>query len=332
MRFVVPAAIFAVVLWIVDWGKIRVVLANADYALLTVGFGVYLVTVFVQGTRWYALAGSDGQTWPFWRMQRANFVAMFFDLFTPGKLGSDAYRVMFFRKERNVHHVVSALVVMRMQGLIVSSLTVGVVAFALPDPGRGYVELATLCLAAGIGGLVVTGLLMRKQDGPPCETRTSGVRSLPGRVLLHGRSVATAMREMHGNHLALLAAGALMVLFLLVAATTFAVVGHAFGMDLPFGRYLFGVPLLMLASVIPITVHGRGISELIALQIWVGPGASTEQVFLATVAVYVLALLQGLLAGLYWSALRRSLPSREALDGLKPTPKSIELPAEGDVP
>jgi uncharacterized protein (TIRG00374 family) len=302
LRIAVPVVLFAYIFRRVDWLQLRHVATEVDGRWLGFALLLQLLAIFLQGGRYYLLMRRPGDPTPFWRLQLVNFIAMFFDLFTPGRLGSDAYRVLVLRGHYDTYHMISVLVVLRLQGLLITAVLAGVVGLSIYG-AQDWRTLAALgSLLAALLGVFVIATVLRMEPAWLARAATRG--TLFGRVVEKLLTLRTALRTIRLYTPSALAAAALAVPFVVVTAAIVHVVAHAFGLELTFSRYLFGTALIMLVSVLPITIHGRGIAEVVAIAVWHEPGATVEQILAVMVTAYVIMLLCSLLAGCCWLLVR----------------------------
>lgn len=285
----------------VNWSVIAEVYTKADLSLLAIPFLLYLVTVFLQGVRWHIFLKSDNGQWLFWKVQFVNFIAFFHDLYIPGKVGSDAYRLIFFRKEKNVHHVVASLLCLRLQGLAISAISAGLAFLLLLDLHTW--RIASVCLFIIL--ILVGGIVARKAV---CHWIANSIQvgtgPAGGAIKDHIFKAATTIEQVLQKPISFAASFLVGFIFILFVVLIYFSCGIAFHLSLPFGTYLLSVPILILVSVLPVTLHGRGITELLAIYFWQGPSAGKEQIVLTCLAVYLLIVFQGLMSGLFWVVLR----------------------------
>lgn len=317
VRTIVPILLLGAVLWTTDWPHLRECTRTADPGLLASAFAVYLAAVLVQGWRWHVLARSDGGDWPRWRMQRVNFVSMFFDSFTPGKLGSDAYRLATFRHTGRIHHLVVSLLALRLHGMAVSFVVAAVVGTIVLSIKHGWSRVA---LPAAVAATLLVPILMKSYSSIRKGTLhlKYNKRGLIQSVAVQISKAHDAIKAMFSNRRTLHESNLLALLYTLLLVTTYWLTGLAFGMKLPFQNYLAVVPLLILASVLPITIQGRGLTEVVAISLWQGRRASQEQILLTCLSVFAIMVLQGLIGGMIWVFSRTSSKSDD--QSRQPTP------------
>ncbi|MBX3395778.1 MAG: flippase-like domain-containing protein [Phycisphaerae bacterium] len=310
VRTIVPILLLGAVLWTTNWPHLLKCTRAADPRLLVAAFSVYLAAVLVQGWRWHVLARSDGGHWPLWRMQRVNFVSMFFDSFTPGKLGSDAYRLATFRHTGRMHHLVVSLLALRLHGMAMSFVVAAVVGTIVLSFKHGWTRVA---LPAAVATALLIPVLMKSYSSIRKGTLhlKYNKRGLIQYAAAQLSKAHDAIKAMFSDPRTLHESNILALIYTLLLVTTYWLTGLAFGMTLPFQNYLAVVPLLILASVLPITIQGRGLTEVIAIGVWQGRRASQEQILLTCLSVFAIMVLQGLIGGVIWVVTR----TRSGTDG-----------------
>ncbi len=298
------AALLGIVAWSLDWKTLSETLARADVSCLAIALVLFLVGVFLQGSRWYVLLKSDGEKWDFRRTQLIHYTAFFHDLYAPGKLGSDAYRVIYFRKSKDTSHLVTSLLALRFQGLATILFFAGSGALWLTTSFAGFIYalpplFALLIIILYLAGKKILYTLERtcpmngwEESGNPLK------RNIPKAM----RAFSGMFRDRRTYFLSF----ALNFLFLSLVMVIYYYTGKAFGMTLPLTVYPLTVPFLMMAAIIPVTVHGRGLTELLAIYFWQGPDAGREQILLTCLMIYFLMVLQALSGGMIWVLFRNA--------------------------
>lgn len=303
-----PLALLGFILWYTDWADMFDHARRADPLLLFSAFMLYQLVVLIQGWRWQIVAASDGEHWPIGRMQFVNYVSMFFDSFTPGKLGSDAYRLAAMRRPGKVHHLVMSLLALRLHGMAANFVVSGVVGTIVLTVKHGW-------LKAAVPGAVIA-LVLFLAVRPAYNAARRGTlhikRTRAGfaqALALQIQKAHDAIRSMFADRRTRRASNALVLIYTMAIVAVYWLVGRAFGMTLPFANYLAVVPLLVLASVIPISIQGRGLTEALAIGLWQGARASQEQILLTCLTVFAVMIVQGLIGGAIWVATRHRAAS-----------------------
>ncbi len=332
LRVAFPIALLYLVLRTIDWQSMADRLRSADGLLLGVAFALFVASVVIQGHRWHILLESAGEAWPRARVQLVHFAAMLFDLFLPGKLGSDAYRVAMLRRPGRLRHMIVTLVALRLHGMA-ACLVVAIVACSLilgAKHGSGRAAIGGIAVSSlAAGGVVLADRLMLRSAG--LLRGGTGIWHFIGRHYDEARAAFVSMLRDRWT----MARSSLWVVFYLAAIICcYWAAGRAFGMKLPLSSFIAVTPILLLMAAMPITIQGRGLTELIAIFAWEGARASREQIVLTCFAVYAMVVLQGLLGGLVAVFIRARAEEAAAVSGelLPPAaaPPGREAPAQMD--
>ncbi len=305
-RVLIPAFILAVVFWATDWRELTNLISGADLRLLIGAFVIFNIAMFLQGWRWHVLLASNRERWPFWRLQVVHFTAMFFDIIAPGKLGSDAYRIAALRRPGRMHHMVISLVGLRLHGLSAGILCALTAATVLLWTRHG--PLASLVPAVLVPAALLLIVLLLHRIGAAGTKRLSKSGGASIAVADHLARAGKAFRNIISQRRTLAFSCILVLIYMLTIISVYATAGRAFDIQLRFWSYLAVVPMLLVAAAVPISIHGRGITEVIAILMWEGPRASKEQILLTCLAVGALFLAQGMLGGIVWIAMRHVGP------------------------
>lgn len=296
LKGLIPLAVLSALYWQADWELFGTVLANARWDLAGMVLAIELLAMALQGLRWRLLAGPTGARIPFWRVQEVNLMASFYDLFIPGKVGSDLFRAVRLGGNGHTHQAVGALFMLRVQGFMMLFLLFAV-AIPLRDHGARWF-MAPLALGLAILLPLLATTLLRWGEG------TLGwlARPFPGLTPLHRLmgKVEEAYRGIAGDCRRLLVTSSLALLTALVNCAAFALAGRAMGVEMPFPVYLTDAPVLLVLGMVPLTVQGRGLTELAALFLWLPLGASPERILLLCLLVFAASLATSLLGGLLY--------------------------------
>lgn len=74
------------------------VIKSANFSWLGVALLLNVITVLLQGHKWFYINRYLGINIPYARTQQLNWISNFYGFFTPGKLGGDAYRFISLNK------------------------------------------------------------------------------------------------------------------------------------------------------------------------------------------------------------------------------------------
>lgn len=270
------------------WGVLR----NAKWSLVLAVLCIEVLSLFLQGWRLHILLESDGKKRSLRRVLGVNFLATFFDTFVPGRLGSDTWRAIKLREQDNTLHLVITLLAMRLQGVF--TLVLVFCLFAMQ-----YTPEARISIALAVSGLLFCFFAAKYIMDFACRIsgRVAGSHARFHKADAFVRSLRDAILTALSDPKRMLSSTVVNILFALGSCLSFALAGAALGIPLPLHAYFLGVPALMIMSVVPITIQGRGSTELIALYMWKDYGVGNEQIVLLCLIPYAATLCYSLFAG-----------------------------------
>jgi len=257
LRLLVVVLLLAWIATRIDFAAFGRTLAAADARFL-VAAAFCVVLGHVSATwRWHRLLHAAGSTWPFARTAAVYAAGLFLGLFIPTGVGGDVYRLARVAGSgAGLARGGATIVLERAVGLL-ALLLVGT-GFVWAQPGtRPWAVPLALGAVVGIAGLVALSLpagperLATLLEGWPGPFRAVGARvrtAFPREAMdrLRGALPGTVLLSML-NH----------VLLIVVAV----LLGRGLGIAAPWTAIAAAVPLVMLASQLPITPGGIGVRE-----------------------------------------------------------------------
>lgn len=314
------AAIAITLLWLVLRGAGAEALgarfSRATLPAVLAGSVLLLLSQALAAVRWRLLLGPGAPRLS--ALIHLYLVGAFFSLFLPTAVGGDAFRAtMVARSAPEPEAAVLSVVLDRVFG-VVALLLFGV-AGVLLDPASASglgVRLAgalapgrlLLLVSAGLTGLAILALLARRQ--PRLRALPATLAAALRATLARGRSAALAL-------LVSLAVQALMVLLWMVIA-------RGVGLSLPASRFLVGVPLVSLATMLPLSLAGLGVREWAWVWFLAPFGVPSGDAVALSLSYFACPLLAGLVGGALFTA-------RGAGPGLPPpAARAGDRPAAAD--
>ena len=292
LRLLVSASLIA---FIFRTTKLKLVLKSI--ALLPAYYTLFIVLVYLLGQlissqkwRLFLKELEIGRT----RLEtlRAYFIGMCINTFGLGTVGGDAARVIALQPEKAIMaRAVGSVLGDRVQGLAVLAAIGAVAALVTDAPVVGPYALPSL-FAVVLGTLAWWGLtiLFKRPD----------LKIYP---LLRKLTHALPLRP---GFLAQITVYS--IVFHLSQIFIYALVAHGLGVPIPFSLLLATVPLINIASCLPISINGIGVREGLAVALFVPLGMTNEQ----AVAMGVLWLVGSTLASALVVPLIFLLPAVEA--------------------
>ncbi len=281
LRLAVPVAVVAVLVQVLDMGRIAGLLRRADAGLLVAGLGALLVQNALSALRWRLTAGRLGVAMGLRAALGAFFRSQLVNMTLPGGVLGDAERAVRSQGDAGLWPAGQAVVIDRAVG----QATLFVVLFA------GLI----LWVMTGDGGLAVSAAPRAPVPVWVPVVAFGAVAALWAasrmeRVRDRLRRIAAPLR------VSVLAPGAWPAqLGLSLAIVACNIAGVAFcaaatGAALPALALVTLVPLVLVAMVVPVSVAGWGVREGAAAALWPLAGLSAEAGVAASAAFGLMAL------------------------------------------
>ena len=309
IKIIVTSAFLGLVFINMDFRVLVNTVRETDCTYLAFGFGVSLLCIVLQGLRWYVILRSSGVPVRFGYLQLINFTAMFHDMYSPGRLGSDACRIIILKHLQESYKVAASLVALRVQGLsVVAALAIANILFFILDrPLLCWVFVFFVCASLFWAGKLI-GLVQRWKwldQGRNIENETGLWR--------HVRKTLSALSELRSRPV-MIGTFILSLIFKMLNLWMFYLVGLSVGGALSFKSIFVFEPIMHLARMVPVSIQGRGVTEGLGIAFWANEFVSAESVVLICLLIYGFALVQGVVAGIVWAF----FPTRKMLPRKKP--------------
>ena len=312
VRAVVTLALLGALAAWIDWGQFFSRLEKGHWQLFAVAVLVVEVALVIGGLRWHVFlrAGEVQTTVP--QTLRAYGIGMFANNFLPTGFGGDAARaVVIAPAAPSMARAVASVVVDRITALaclvIVAWLAVAVAPDDVPGSLVGLLGAMTL---VGVALALALTLVARRGRLPGAGTFRRLNRPLAEMWKAVGGRKAARSVLARTTLLGLLYQG-MMVLASWILA-------RAIDLDLSFSLLAVVSPLVIVATLIPISIAGFGVREggYVALLATAGVSAPDATLLsLLSVAALAIATLPGAVALLLPSAGRRHRPRSEPQSG-----------------
>jgi len=298
----IAVAIFAIILWRVNFAQIFGYIQHIDLAYLIAALLVLAIQVIVAAFRWIQLLKMSGFSFPLGRMIGAFAAGSFLNSTLPGGVGGDAMRIWYsIRNGVSPGAAVHIIILDRVVSLIGLGVLV-LIAIACrwlvtgnPIP---LIDVTAVVLSSGI--IVATfGLILIE----PIIKHFS--ITLPP-VLMPIRNLSRAMHALRNpSQLSILIAIVMAVHLLLIAVILFL----AWGMHVAFSPLdaLMGLPTALLLSSLPITPGGWGIREGAMVLALAQFHIAAEVALGISVLFGIISLFANLPGALFWFAHRREV-------------------------
>lgn len=259
LRLLGPALLVLVIVKIPNRQAILSVLSSAALAPLAASTLLNLVNVYLKVVRWQVLLRTRDIRYPLRRAFPAFLSSVYIGMLTPGRVG-DVVRIQYLRAELGVPYAegLASIVMDRLCDLyvLVVFVAVGVVRYSPVIVGRLAVVTWGGVAAIVLGPLIflVPGVAERWMSG--LYDRLSGGRAAGGL----DRFLA-ALRANLGRPL--LVTVPLTALAFLVNYVQGFIIGRALGIDLSFFDAMCLLAIASLLGLLPVSVSGVGVRELL---------------------------------------------------------------------
>lgn len=286
--------------------------SRATLPAVLAGGVLLLLSQALAAVRWRLLLGPGAPR--LGALVHLYLVGAFFSLFLPTAVGGDAFRAtMVARTSREPEAAVLSVLLDRAFGVL-ALLLFGVIGVLLDPASAGGLGLrlagalapGRLLFLAGTGlaGLLVLALLARRH--PRLRALPATLATTLRVTLAHGRRAGLAL-------LVSLVVQGLMVLLWMVIA-------WGVGLSLPASRFLVGVPLVSLATMLPLSLAGLGVREWAWVWFLAPFGVPAGDAVALSLGYFACPLLAGLVGGALFTARGAGpgLPSPVARAGDRP--------------
>ena len=288
-RAALGIALLAVILWHADLSSLTAQLTPAVWPAVLVAVALLLGAQGLAALRWGLLLGQPRPEW--WVLFRLYLMGAGVGLFLPTSVGGDAFRVAAAaRLTGRPAATITSVLVDRLSGVLALLMYAAIGWLAAPRTVERLLGGATWhgpspILLLGLGGLIGLGLIVVigrssvKRVRQIREEVVSGVQPL-----LRDPALLAAVLGLA------LAVQALMLALWLVLARGLA-------LPIPAETLLVGVPIVTLATLMPITIAGLGVREGVWLFLLRASGISAPAIVSFSLLYFVVTILSGAVGG-----------------------------------
>lgn len=291
LRIGLSCGLMGALLWRQDWAVLRATFAGMELSGWFMGLAVFLMSQVVSAVRWWSFAQPLGLGQRFTRIWRLYFEGMFFSLCLPSSIGGDVIKALRISPTAAGRMLGACSVVAdRLAGLC-AVLIIGLAALTGRELGLsggaafavGGVYYLIACLVSGLG-LAGSNWLARRLSP---ESRLG--RALTQLAPYHHRPAVF----WRGIFLGVIVQG------LNVAGVI--CLGAALGIDLPPAAYCAVVPLVALATTLPISLNGVGVREGAMVLLLREYGIATEVSTTLALVWFTVQVAAGLIGGVVYA-------------------------------
>ncbi|MHA1536812.1 MAG: lysylphosphatidylglycerol synthase transmembrane domain-containing protein [Alphaproteobacteria bacterium] len=315
LKLVVSVALIAGVVALVD---LRVIAANLSRVhlvwLLPAGLLIWS-TNFVSAWRWAIVVRSLGprrkQPPSYWILWRLYWIGQFFNQLLPSGLGGDGVRMWLIQRAGlPTGAAITSVLVDRIFAMTAMMLLVAIVTpLAFNGPGAEPLWLWVIVASCALGVVTLVGFNLL-----PVPLRLSGNPAVRAMRRISGDLWKIIMKP--GDLLAILCAS---VVVQMIGAAAVFLIAQSFDVQIGFLQCLALMPIVVLATAVPISIAGWGVREVAMVVVLASVGVAREHALLIAVSYGGLAVAISLPGSALWLLERRG--DRKAAEPKAPTAK-----------
>lgn len=285
LKLTVTVGLLAYLFSRIEVGSVARLMAGAAWGWVIAGFFLYLALQGLCAWRWLLLARVLNLNGTWSRFVRYYYVGMFFNLFLPTGVGGDVYRCYYVaRSASDWRRAIISVLADRGVGFatlcaIAATATVAFGRVSLPS-------WMAWALAAGVVALLALLVVGLAAKGPLASIRESAPL-----VVEFFRRPGTLV----------FVAGLSFVLQSLVVVVNI-LLAVALGLDVPVVFYFILIPLIAVATMIPVSLNGLGVREGAFVFFLAQVGVPEAQALSLALLWLVILIASSAIGGLVWLA------------------------------
>ena len=302
----VTLALYAILfLYKIDLHAFWARLQEARLGWVALGIVVYAAGQWLSAWRWWLLLRPVDLQVPYLRMVAFYFIGMFFNFFLPTIVGGDAVKAILLSRDTGAPARSTMSVFMERNVGLLALLTIATAAACVAPPvavkGVSLLHLALLLFAGFIAANVVLAdaRAYRFVDYLVALTPLGRIRSKA--ASLYDAVVPYRARPWRG---VLAAAIAQSFLFQAIVILVVFLNAKALALDVPVAAIAVFVPLISLAGMLPLSVNGLGIRDVLYVLLFGRIGVPADVAFTLSVLYTAVTFGASLPGGIVY-ALRR---------------------------
>ena len=247
---------------------------NISVPWFLLGALCYLMSVLFAATRWWWLLRVNELPIAFWSAYRFTWIGIFFNNVVPGQTGGDLVKAIYVMKRCQGARVpaLMSVVVDRVMGLASLSLLAAISVLFYLDSSE-FVNLAIL-LWAVLGMVIAFGVVAFSRRVRTLIRLKQLLEMLPEKIgnLLKRVDHAVYFYRQHKRGMAMWLFGG--IFNHISSVCSYACVGMALGVGMPFANYFVLIPVIVTASALPIAPNGWGVGEFLFKELFGRFGAA----------------------------------------------------------
>jgi glycosyltransferase 2 family protein len=254
VRLLVTAGLLVAIGLSIDWGQVADRLADGSWGWFAAGVGVLVVALAIGAVRWHVLLRGARLEVSAWQSARAYAIGLFANNFLPTSFGGDAARALLVARGGPALARSLTSVLVDRASAIGCLLLVGLAGLAVSPgsvPGDLALTLGAVCGLAAVAVLVAVLALRARRLR----------RLLPERLRPWAREVRATLLAYGADRRLLVEVLALGVAYQALAVASAWMLARALELDLDFALLAVILPLVLVATLFPVSIAGFGVRE-----------------------------------------------------------------------
>ena len=236
---------------------------NLSVPWFLLGAFCYLLSVLFAATRWWWLLTVNKLPISFWSAYRFTWIGIFFNNVVPGQTGGDLVKALYVMKRCEGARVPAmvSVVVDRIMGLASLSLLAAISVLFYLNTAE-FRNLA-IVLWAVLGMVILFGVISFSRRVRSLIRLKQLLEMLPNRIghLLKRIDHAVFFYRQHKRGMGMWLFGG--IFNHISSVCSYACIGTALGVGMPFSDYFVLIPVIVTVSAIPIAPNGWGVGEFL---------------------------------------------------------------------
>ena len=304
LKVVLTLALLVFLLFRMDLAEFGKVLVSANLFLVLIAGLFYFGTVFLSVGRWKAILENFDIHTPLVPLTKITLIGYFFNLFLPSAIGGDFVRAYYLakRESRGMSTTVTTILLDRTAGLS-ALLLIGLISVSIyPISVQGFSLVGLFLLVAAGFALGITAIfhsgahryfnaLLRRLHLDKFEEKLE--------------LVYQGLTQLRRNRFAILLVILLSlgVQLLVVIAMWFAAL--SIGISVSFNLFLIFIPIVNLATAIPLTINGVGVRESVYYLLFSQVGVPVESAVTLSLLNLLVMMMAALPGGIVYSLYKK---------------------------
>ncbi|MGD9972860.1 MAG: YbhN family protein [Desulfatirhabdiaceae bacterium] len=255
---------FVLLILLFDPKQIAETLAGANPLYTTLAFLMCMVVMLVRACRWQLILRDMNILTRFWRIAEIYLISNWFSTFLPGSVGGDIYKVYGLTRDgKQTLHSLATVFIERFTGLLalISVALVTVIFFSHMMPAPLWMMLALVSIIAGALFLLLFSTRFIQPVGLFLRNHAPLFRKWVSEEKI--ALTVTIFQDMLHQPRLFVRAYVLGIFMQFLVLASYYFVARALNQHIPFLFFLIFFPLIEIISLIPVSINGMGIRELL---------------------------------------------------------------------